>query len=102
MLGGQNEDRSTQKCTSFMPKGITGHSVGSSFLSSTILTSWTVSVCVMRPSNHCEVAQHPWVARHGQPASLRLLTKDLLSKQTRSNMEIIKLSMYVYVVDCYI
>lgn len=61
-----------------------------------------VNVCVMRPSNHYEVAQHPWVASCGQPTSLRLFMKDLLSMQIRSNMEIVKLNMNVYVADHYI
>lgn len=84
-----------QKYLLSMPKVITGDSDGSSFVSSTILTSWIVNVPVTRPSLLCERAQHPWVANLGQSFSLRLLTKALLSTQARSNVEIIK-KKYVY------
>lgn len=76
-----------------MPKGATGNSDGSSFLSSTILTCWIVNVPFMRTSLLHERAQH----RAGV-LRLRLLSDALLSTQARPNVEIIKPNMYVYVV----
>lgn len=58
---------------------------------SIMLTSWIVHVPVVSSVLHCERVASP-----GLQFSSKLLTKDLLSMQTRSNMEITKLSIYVY------